>query len=140
MSISHLRYCEQEINLTSRLVKLNNSDFFKRGISRYLIIRLDDFIKIGRQVNNASIRNKPIKRALNDIADMYALFAKSQRDKMGAHFQWLDYLEQMNSWSEINLDKVDYFQQEVARIYTMLPSFPAMFRCPQQKFQWKTQQ
>ncbi len=106
------------------LVQLDNADFFKRSLTRYIAIRLDDFIKIGRRLNNAGLNEQAIRVSLNELEQFYNEFFKTQRDKMGAHFQHVDYAERLEYWQDINFDHSNFFSSQAKTIYELFAADP----------------
>ncbi|MEJ5144729.1 hypothetical protein [Sphingobacterium sp. MYb388] len=122
MTINHLNYCAKEIVLIRELIKIENCDFYNRSIARYIAVRLDDFIKIGFRLNKSTLNLKLIKDELNDLAQFYAEYLKTSRDKFGAHFQHLDYFDRLSNWADINLETVVFFANQVEKIYLFFQS------------------
>lgn len=117
MSIHHLQYVLKEIDTTSQILSIKNSTFFKRSVARLIAIRIDDFIKLGFSTNKQTENKKIIKDELNALQALYVEHFKLQRDKYGAHFQHLDFGERLQSWSEINANKADFFTEMPISIY-----------------------
>lgn len=122
MSINHLNYVLQEIDKTSELLSIKNSTFFKRSLARLIAIRIDDFIKIGFLVNKRTVNEIKIKNELNALQALYSGHFKLQRDKYGAHFQYLDFATRLENWTEINAEKVSFFTEMPIYIYGLFSS------------------
>jgi hypothetical protein len=119
MSIQHLTYCSQEIINASKFLEITNSGFYKRAVARLIAIRTDDFIKIGFKVNRAELNNQRIRDDLNALQDLYVNYFKLQRDKYGAHFQDLDLAVRLETWSNIDLTRADFFTSVPVAIYQL---------------------
>ena len=117
MSIQHLHYAINEIDLAGKLLSIKNSTFFKRSIARLIAIRIDDFIKLGFLTNRQNENKQIIKDELNALQNLYVEHFKFQRDKYGAHFQHLDFGERLSNWSDINADKAIFFTEIPMSIY-----------------------
>ncbi|PBQ32347.1 hypothetical protein CNR22_11385 [Sphingobacteriaceae bacterium] len=80
-------------------------------------MRIDDFLKLGFSVNKHTLNSKAIKKELNTLQELYNDHFKLQRDKYGAHFQYLDFGKRLEAWSDINADKASFFTKVPIDIY-----------------------
>lgn len=112
------------VKMVIELIKVIDSDFFARVISRGLILRIEDFIKLLRIYNNSQISNKSLKkelkRKLNKLDKEFFESLKVQRDKYGGHIQDLSFKDRINLWQGINKDKIFFFYNEIINIYELL--------------------
>ena len=115
--MEHLKYCLKEILITKSIIELENSNFYKRNLCRYISIRVDDFIKLSFELNKKTINKQLIKDDLNALQECYKEFFKIQRDKFGAHFQELDFSKRLEFWAQIDYEKADFFSSMPAEIY-----------------------
>ncbi|MBN1967887.1 MAG: hypothetical protein JW870_00820 [Candidatus Delongbacteria bacterium] len=107
----------KEILVIKNILEIENSNFFKRSLARFVALRIDDFIKLGFSINKATINQQPIKDDLNALQDLYKSHFKTQRDKFGAHFQELDFASRLEIWSQIDYDKSSFFSSIPIDIY-----------------------
>jgi hypothetical protein len=133
MSIQHLHYVLNEIDTTAQVLSIKNTTFFKRSIARLIAMRIDDFIKLGFSTNKQAENKQVIKDELNALQTLYIDHFKLQRDKYGAHFQYLDFSERLQNWSNINADKANFFTEMPIDIYShfsnvagYVPYYPAI--------------
>lgn len=124
MSIKHLHYTLREIDTIYNFLAIENTTFYQRVVSRLIAMRTDDFITIGFKVNKRGCKDKQIKNRLNELQEFYHEFFKTQRDKYGAHFQFLDFKDRLDTWSEINRDKANFFRNGPASIYSLYGTVP----------------
>ncbi len=115
--LNHLKYCLKEILVVKKILEIENSNFFKRSLARFVALRTDDFIKLAFSINNATINQQLIKNDLNALQDLYKTHFKTQRDKFGAHFQELDLASRLEFWSQIDYDKSSFFSSIPIDIY-----------------------
>lgn len=115
--LNHLKYCLKEILVVKNILEIENSNFFKRSLARFVALRIDDFIKLGFSINKATINRQTIKDDLNALQDLYKSHFKTQRDKFGAHFQELDFASRLEFWSLIDYDKSSFFSSIPIDIY-----------------------
>jgi hypothetical protein len=59
--LNHLKYCLKEILVIKKLLEIENSNFFKRSLARFVALRTDDFIKLAFATNKATINQQSIK-------------------------------------------------------------------------------
>lgn len=116
--IKHLKYCLKEILIVKAILEIDNSNFYKRSIARFVAIRTDDFIKLAFSLNKATLKQRSIKDELNTLQDYYQNYFKIQRDKFGAHFQELDFSSRLELWSQIDYEKSDFFSSIPIDIYS----------------------
>lgn len=116
--IKHLKYCLKEILIVKKILEIENSNFYKRSLARFVAIRTDDFIKLAFTINKASLNQQSIKNDLNTFQQYYKELFKTQRDKFGAHFQELDFASRLEFWSQIDYEKSDFFSSIPIDIYT----------------------
>jgi hypothetical protein len=117
MSVEHLYYSLKEIDTVAQFLKIKNSTFFKRSISRLIAIRVDDFIKLGFAANKQTVNLQVIRDELNALQELYKDHFKLQRDKYSAHFQHLDFASRLQNWSAINLDTASFFTEMPKEIF-----------------------
>lgn len=115
--MNHLKYCLKEIIAVKKILEIENSNFFKRSLARFVALRTDDFIKLAFSINKATINQQLIKDDLNALQDLYKTHFKTQRDKFGAHFQELDFASRLEFWSQIDYDKSSFFSSMPIDIY-----------------------
>lgn len=115
--INHLKYCLKEILVVKKILEIENSNFYKRSLARFVALRTDDFIKLAFSINKAIINQQSIKDDLNALQDLYKTYFKVQRDKFGAHFQELDFASRLEFWSQIDYDKSSFFSSIPIDIY-----------------------
>lgn len=115
--INHLKYCLKEILIVKDILEIENSNFYKRSLARFVAIRTDDFIKLAFTINKATLNKQTIKNDLNTFQDYYKAHFKTQRDKFGAHFQELDFASRLEFWSQIDYEKSDFFSSIPIDIY-----------------------
>lgn len=115
--LNHLKYCLKEILVVKNILEIENSNFFKRSLARFVALRTDDFIKLAFSTNKATINQQQIKDDLNALHDLYKAHFKTQRDKFGAHFQELDFASRLEFWSQIDYDKSIFFSSIPIDIY-----------------------
>jgi len=115
--LNHLKYCLKEIIVIKKILEIENSNFFKRSLARFVALRTDDFIKLAFSLNKATINQQQIKDDLNALQDLYKTHFKMQRDKFGAHFQELDFASRLEFWSQIDYDKSSFFSSIPIDIY-----------------------
>ncbi|MCZ4696469.1 hypothetical protein DWB61_17560 [Ancylomarina euxinus] len=116
--IKHLKYCLKEILIVKKILEIENSNFYKRSLARFVAIRTDDFIKLAFTINKASLNQQSIKNDLNTFQQYYKEYFKTQRDKFGAHFQELDFASRLEFWSQIDYEKSDFFSSIPIDIYS----------------------
>jgi hypothetical protein len=115
--LNHLKYCLKEILVVKKILEVENSNFFKRSLARFVALRTDDFIKLAFSINKVTINQQAIKNDLNTLQDLYKTHFKTQRDKFGAHFQELDFASRLDLWSQIDYDKSSFFSSIPIDIY-----------------------
>lgn len=120
--LNHLKYCLKEILVVKNILEIENSNFFKRSLARFVALRIDDFIKIAFSTNKVTINQQQIKDDLNALQDLYKAHFKTQRDKFGAHFQELDFASLLELWSQIDYDKSSFFSSNAIDIYNKFNS------------------
>ncbi|UAY53223.1 hypothetical protein [Ferruginibacter albus] len=120
--MNHLKYCLKEIIIVKKIIEIENSNFFKRSLARFVALRTDDFIKLAFSINKATINQQLIKNDLNAFQDLYKTHFKTQRDKFGAHFQELDFGSRLEFWSQIDYDKSSFFSSIPIDIYNKFNS------------------
>lgn len=118
-----IQYCLKEILLIQELLKIPNPGFFKRLLSRLVAIRVPDFINFGfiynKSLPNTFSNKQKIKDELNALLGLYHEFMKLQRDKLGSHFQDLEFLERIELWLKIDFSTLDFFIDNVIEIYKL---------------------
>jgi hypothetical protein len=119
-----LKYCTKEIIILDQLLRLKSCGFYKRALSRFVMIRLDAFITLARQANNQidineKSRRKRIKGSLNALEELYKEFLYKQRNSFGGHFKVMDFGTRIDIWSEIEYYKIDFFIKSIIEIYNM---------------------
>lgn len=121
-----IQYCLKEILLIKNLLEINNSGFYKRLLSRVIAIRIPDFIKFSFAYNKSLPPNysnkQKIKNELNGLDSIYKEFMKTQRDKLGAHFQDLDLFERIELWLKIDFETIIFFINCTLEIYEFFSS------------------
>lgn len=117
-------YIVSSVKMVIELIKIIDSDFFARVISRGFILRIEDFIKLLRRYNNSQISNKnlnkELKKKLNNLDKEFFESLKVQRDKYGGHIQDLNFKDRINLWQGINKEKILFFYNEIINIYGLL--------------------
>lgn len=122
------------MQVANSVLTIKNSSFFKRVISRIILIRLPDFIEYARMVNNATKENRSraehakVKDELNTLFKLYQEYLEDQRHKFGGHFKDENYFERIQLWSEIQADKMTFFfelAEETAHF--LVPNLPKKF-------------
>jgi|GEM_PF-2805320 len=124
MSLQHLHYILTELDQTAAFVHLDNCDFYKRCVTRIIALRTDDFIKLGFSVNRINLNDQKIKDELNALKVFYEDHLKLQRDKFGAHFQYLDLAVRLETWSALDLMRADFFSSQPNDIYQLFSTVP----------------
>ncbi|MDQ0154186.1 hypothetical protein [Robertmurraya andreesenii] len=115
MALEKMMYALRNMQVANSILSIKNSSFFKRVISRIILIRLPDFIRYARMVNNETKGNRSkadhakVKEELNTLSNLYQEYLEDQRNKFGGHFKDEDYFERIQLWSEIQADKMIFF-------------------------------
>lgn len=126
------------VKMVIELIKIIDSDFFARVISRGLILRIEDFMKLLRIYNNSQISNrslkKELKKKLNNLDNEFSKSLKIQRDKYSGHIQDLSFKDRINLWQGINKDKIFYFYDEIINIYKLLEYEKEYIKLEESKF------
>lgn len=125
MALDHLRYCLKDIDAAERFIKIQNIDFCKRAVGRLIAVRIEDFVSIGLQENNTTLNSKKIRGDFVALENLHENFFQIQRDKFGAHFQKLDFLGTLQAWSDINLERVDFFASMARQCYDLFQISPS---------------
>jgi len=115
--IEYLKYCIKEIFIVRSLLEITNSSFFKRNLTRIIPIRTDDFIKFAFSINKATFNSRSVKDQIKELQELYRNHLKIQRDKLGAHFQDLDFSTRLDLWGQLNIDTLNLFFPKYITIY-----------------------
>ncbi|PGD64131.1 hypothetical protein [Bacillus wiedmannii] len=119
-------YSLHTMNVAAELLKVKNSSFFKRVISRLIIIRMDDFINFARRYNNnlkgtiSSTEYKNIKNELNTLDSLYNDYISELRNNFAGHFKDGDFFTRIELWGNIEEDIILYFYELAQEITTKL--------------------
>ena len=122
--MNHFKYCVKEILMIKNLIEVENSDFYKRSLARFISIRTDDFIKVSFALNKRTLKSVSIKNDLNALQNYYKEYYKTQRDKFGAHFQDLDFAKRLEVWNQIDIEKTTFFTSSILDIYKGFHELP----------------
>ncbi|MEQ6378493.1 hypothetical protein RZN25_16905 [Bacillaceae bacterium S4-13-56] len=126
MALEKMKYALKNMQIANAILTIKNSSFFKRVISRIILIRLPDFIRYARMVNNetkgsrSKIEHSKVKNELNALSNLYEEFLEEQRNKFGGHFKEEDYFERIQIWSEIQGEKIIFFFELAEEITNLL--------------------
>lgn len=123
-----IHFCVTQIIRIKKLIETIESDFFARVISRKVIVRIDDFIDIGRRYNNSSVTDGILKRnlktKLNKLNTEFETRLKLQRHKFSAHVQDLEFGLRVDSWANISHNNIIFFHDKIIEIYELLENQP----------------
>ena len=120
---SKIFFCIEQIYITKLLIDLNKSNFFSRVISRVVMLRCQDFIKLMEKYlkDNLNI-SLEIKRNVQKLKDYYRINCLRQRNKLSGHMQDIEFFERINLWQEIDIDKISHIFESMFNTYKLLES------------------
>ena len=136
--LDKMEYALLDIQITRALLKIKNSSFFKRSISRLIPIRLPDFIQYAREVNNDLSNGRlpkecrTMKDNLNALDALYQDYIADLRNKFGGHFKDIDFFERIQLWGQINEEDMLFFVSHIEEFTNVLavgtdvPSIPVV--------------
>lgn len=122
--LGKLRFLVQEIELAAKIARAQPTDYFRRVLSRRVLIRAKDFANHAREFRRPAQRVgydlSRILRAKEAYAKAFDEYYKDQRDRLCAHVQDIDWARRLELWTDIEASKVDYFVEGAREVYESL--------------------
>ena len=121
-----MRFLIAEMQLAFQLTKHAPDSFMARTLALHIIIRAKDFIEHARAVRKplGLSKTSDFHTAKEAYADTFVEYYGLARDKIGAHFQDLDFGKRIELWTAIDQSKIEYFVDGAAEVYGKLAGVP----------------
>lgn len=121
ISIEVIQQGLREMFMASKLLEVDNCDFYKRSIARIIALRTHNFLydQLMYEYNNSTINTEKqkVRGDLNTLKGYYDEYFKEPRHKFAGHFEDADFGERIELWSSIDFEKADFFFTQPLSIY-----------------------
>ena len=111
----------QELEVALILAQKASSDFSARIFSRHVIIRALDFVQHSRRLRRplaaAGINVRRFHREKEIYADYFQEYFRVTRDRLSGHVQDIDFIERIDLWNDIELNKLQFFADSARDMY-----------------------
>jgi hypothetical protein len=122
--LEKLRFLVQELELAAVIARAQPTDYFRRVLSRRVLVRARDFATHARQIwrpaRKAGYDLSQFRRRKEVYAKTFEEYFQEQRDRLCAHVQDIDWARRLELWTDIEAAKMNYFVDGAREVYEAL--------------------
>jgi hypothetical protein len=124
--LEKMRFLLAEMQVAFQLTKHAPDSFTARTLALHIVMRAENFIDHARAIRKPLnlTKSSDYHIAKEAYAETFAEYFRVARDKIGAHFQDLDFGKRIEIWNAIDQSKIGYFVDGAIEIYAKLASVP----------------